>query len=186
MPDNDFYANLKISKDQKIHADFDSFYKRIYGPNIQIKRYDKDPLAQKDYGVDVILILSNGIRISIDEKLRSAKYASSPEYPIELESNVQWGKKGWLFTNIYQYICFGNCNPTNNGLVSYFMFPCDFHFKNFILNSLKDLKIRRASTNNLYETEFCLVHWTKIQRYAGRNECHQFGLERYDNENSNQ
>jgi hypothetical protein len=64
------------------------------------------------------------------------------------------------------------------------MFPCDFHFKTFVLNEYKTgkLNIRMSNTNNLYQTEFALIHYKTIEKFAGRDNVYQLGLERYCND----
>ena len=167
-----------------IHKDFDKFYKDTFGKDVIIKRYDKNEIAQRDFGTDVVLILPSGITITVDEKLRTNSYAKNSFYCLELMSNEERKKKGWFYKGSPQYIIYGTEKPSSEkgqptGLLYCFMFPMDLHFKKYILSNLHNLKKFRVGTNNLYHTSGVLVDWRTIQHVAGRNNVHSMDIERY-------
>lgn len=182
MNNYNFNSCYKLGCNIKIQQQMDCWYKEKFGNDISIKRYDKSLEAQRVYGTDVVIILGNGKKLSIDEKVRRSSYLKSPMYALEIVSNAERDKLGWLYTNVADYIVYITLKDDNSLDIGYaFMFPIDFYFKEHIRDYVDEHKsdVKFVTTNNIYTTIIVLVHYTLIQRICGRNNCHQFGLVRY-------
>lgn len=108
---NYFNRDLEYSLEQREEELFDNFYFRVF-PELDNKRdniiFVTDIKLQKK-GIDKILILNTGQKISIDEKKRRENYN---DILLEIWSNYENKVKGWLFTSCCHYIVYA-IMPTN-------------------------------------------------------------------------
>lgn len=95
---NDFKTDLEYSEDDKV---FDDFYKKMF-PNLKSIDFCED-LDTQFKGIDKIITFKNGGIVTIDEKKRRVDYG---DILLELYSNYQTKRRGWLFTAQCDYIAY--------------------------------------------------------------------------------
>jgi hypothetical protein len=101
---------LASSLNKKTQDSFNQYYYEKWGNNIKsICRYDKDDTAQRTYGTDVVIILKDGNKITIDEKVRDYFAAKYGDILFETHHIFDNGnqKLGWVFTTHSDYIAYG-------------------------------------------------------------------------------
>jgi len=101
MKYNDFQSNLEYSLEARENEVFDLFYKRVFPGLVRIELVEDIKLQR--LGIDKILHLDTGQRITIDEKKRRVNYG---DILLELWSVYEKGKKGWLFTSYCHYVVY--------------------------------------------------------------------------------
>ena len=95
---NDFKADLKYSMEDEM---FNNFYLREF-PNVREIKTEKD-IKKQFKGIDKTLVFDSGLEITIDEKKRRVDYG---DILLELLSNKETGRKGWLYTAQCDYIAY--------------------------------------------------------------------------------
>jgi len=171
-----FYEDLSLSNKPEIQECFDDWYKSKFGQNIQIHRFDKNEQAQRIFGTDVVIILENGIRLSIDEKLRRYNnWKTFNTYPIELEScsHPERLKMGWFYTCLAHFIVYGDVNEKEDGLYDVFMFPLTYGFKLWILKQLSENNLFIRTARGINQTRFTFLSKKKITSICGEGNCYQ-------------
>lgn len=98
---NEFKKDLEYSLDLSTDKAFNNFYYEQF-PQLKLIEFAEDLETQKK-GVDKILHFENGGTVTIDEKKRRKDYG---DILLELFSNYQQKKKGWLFTCSCDYIVY--------------------------------------------------------------------------------
>lgn len=101
MSFNDFEIDLEYSLEARENELFDLFYQRVFPDLVRIEMV-KDLKLQR-LGIDKLLHMENGQRITIDEKKRRTDYG---DILLELWSVYEQGKKGWLFTSFCHYVAY--------------------------------------------------------------------------------
>ena len=174
-----FNEDNKLACKKELHDSFDVFYKKKFGKNIKIHRFDKNKRCQMIFGTDVVVELENGIKLSIDEKIRRYKFKDYSTYPIELLSNSKpnYEKKGWLYTCLAQYICFGTANKDENSIIDVFMFPLSWALKNSILRNKKNYKQVLVNNGKYNQTIVAVISKIELIKLCGEDNCYQATLE---------
>ena len=95
---NDFKADLQYSMDDEL---FNNFYRKEF-PNIKEIRFEGS-LNKQFKAIDKTLIFESGYEITVDEKKRRVDYG---DILLELLSNKESGRKGWLYTAQCDYIAY--------------------------------------------------------------------------------
>lgn len=98
---NYFDRDLKYSLEQRDCEMFDNFYHRIFPDLLRVELVTDTTLQKK--GIDKILHLNSGQKVTIDEKKRRTDYS---DILIELWSIYEHRIKGWLFTSHCHYIVY--------------------------------------------------------------------------------
>jgi hypothetical protein len=177
-----FNEDLALANNPKVQLDFDIWYRSKFGEKVKIHRFDKNEEAQRIFGTDVVLILENGIRLSIDEKLRRNKYINFSNWCIELMSNAREGRKklGWFYTSLAHFIVWGQLNEKDNGLFldKTWMHPVNYAFKKYILE--KQFEYPPFQYQGLNLTTGLLVPKKDIIKYCGENNCYQTTINESD------
>lgn len=98
---NDFQTDLEYSLLARENELFDLFYWRVFPGLARIELVEDRKLQRQ--GIDKLLHMDNGQRITIDEKKRRTDYG---DILLELWSVFEEGKKGWLFTSYCHYLVY--------------------------------------------------------------------------------
>jgi len=101
MKNNCFNEDLQYSFEPNDNNFLDKFYHK-YFPMLDKIEFVKDLNLQKQ-GIDKILTLKDGKEITIDEKKRRKEYG---DILLELWSNLEKRKLGWLYTTKCDYIVY--------------------------------------------------------------------------------
>jgi len=128
-------------------------------------------LFQKETHLDVVILLSNGTSLKIDEKVLRYK---DPEktalsffnnYPVEVSSNPTLGNAGWAY-NDGTLIIYGRSNKTEDGFVGEpLLFKTTEKFKEEICRNSEYKTIPSLSTNGLYRSVCKLVPREVLEKY---------------------
>ena len=132
MKSNDFDIDLEYSLIEKDNEIFDNFYKRVFPGVDKIEFFDA--LEMQFKGIDKRIWLKGGNSFTIDEKKRRKKY---PDILLEIWSNFEKKKPGWLFTCQCDYIVYA-IMPNSK----IYMLPSILLKKAFISNRKKWLSYR--------------------------------------------
>jgi len=95
---NNFKNDLDYSMEDEI---FETFYREKFS-NIKEIRFEEN-LNKQLKGIDKTIIFNSGYEITIDEKKRRVDYN---DILIELVSNKETKRQGWLFTTQCDYIAY--------------------------------------------------------------------------------
>ncbi len=98
---NEFKTDLKYSLDQRECEWFDNFYHRVF-PGIKDIEVVEDLVRQRK-GIDKVISFNSGYQVTIDEKKRRKDYG---DILIEIWSNYEKGKRGWLYYSECDYIVY--------------------------------------------------------------------------------
>lgn len=96
---------INIFEDDLAYADNDDFFNEFYKksfPNVQKIKTETDMDLQFK-GIDKTLTFESGLEITIDEKKRRVDYG---DILLEIKSNEQTGRLGWLYTAQCDYIAY--------------------------------------------------------------------------------
>ena len=104
-PFNNFNIDLQYSLDITRNEDFDKFYHSIWRNQIKEIKYMDFKIYKQDQlkGIDKRIILKTGGEVTIDEKCRRKDYG---DIFIELVSNTETKKLGWLYYSTCDYIMY--------------------------------------------------------------------------------
>ena len=181
MPDFSFKKSTSNFYTPEVKESFNNYYRKLFGEDIKIERFDKNEIAQRSFGTDVVITKSNGVRFSIDEKTRSEKYYRHPFYPFETWSNYELKHRGWIYTTQANYISYGtidgDMDHPGTKVLELLFFPLSKAFKFWFEKNKSKLKEVIASTDNLYHSHNRLVHINDIKKYAGDSNLYQISFE---------
>lgn len=98
---NDFDTDNAYSQSKDITDKLDNYYRGKFKNIVRIERvYDKERQLK---GIDVVIHFLNGHSINIDEKIRRGEWN---DIVIEVYSDKNKKKKGWIFGKHTDYICY--------------------------------------------------------------------------------
>jgi len=174
----------------EVKASFDRYYRRMFGNEIKIERFDKNEKAQRSFGTDVVITRADSTRFSIDEKTRREDYLGWKIYPFETWSNKELGHKGWFYTLQAGYISYGTVNTDGKtkkatDVLELLFFPMTKALKVWFENALDNLKESIVSTDGLYHTHNRLVHIKNIKKYAGEPHFYQLTIDETNQKEKN-
>jgi len=98
---NDFHADLKYSLENRDDITLNDFYKKAF-PLAESVAFCEDLTLQKK-SIDKIIRFKNGKSVTVDEKKRRVDYG---DILLELWSNKERKKAGWLFYSECDYIVY--------------------------------------------------------------------------------
>jgi len=109
----------------KIKDEWSKVIKTIFGKETKIMFKD-DNISQLDFGSDLIIILKNGRKYSIDHKTRNFNYFENKTYLLEIVHHRYKDKKckeklnstpGWLYKSTSDYIFIGTLSENKNNII---------------------------------------------------------------------
>ena len=189
-----FEDDLNASNSTILRQEWTKTLQKIYDSSITIIWKD-DPTSQLDFGSDLLIILKNGRKYSIDVKTRNNTYYLKQLWLLEIAHQIYSNKEkskhikkipGWLYKSTSDIIFIGTINENKNRILetigfSLIPFKNEEFSKN--LNSLNQAWAETMFSNNQYQlTLKVMCSFDFLKKHANNFYYNVFGDE---NENEN-
>ena len=87
-PDSDFNNNPRRQQELRLRPTADEIYRFIFGPDIEIERFDREAILDKRFAIDLQIRLRTGQILLGQEKFLSAIYRRFNSLTVEYMQNV--------------------------------------------------------------------------------------------------
>ena len=114
-----FESNPRRMQEIRLRPLADKVYRSVFGNSIDISRYGTDYALDKEFAIDVVLVLDNGLILNGQEKFLSSDYAKFHSITVEYEQNQFTGERGDWFKLACQFYFCGYANKDETEFVPY-------------------------------------------------------------------
>ena len=159
---------------RKMRPACDNVYRRLFGKDIKIKRFEKESerfILDKEFAIDVILEMPTGIQLTGQEKALRNYYYKYKTFTIELYNNrnsypvgkMEAKEKGEWFNISAQFYLSGYSNIYGDGFVEW-VFMDMLKFVKWINSTFTLEQLKKKSMPSSSNASFIPFEYSKIPK----------------------
>lgn len=114
-----FETNPRRMQEIRLRPLADKVYRSVFGDSIDISRYGTDYTLDKEFAIDVVLVLESGLILNGQEKFLSSNYAKYHSLTVEYQQNQHTGERGDWFKLACQFYFVGYANERETEFIPY-------------------------------------------------------------------